>query len=270
MQEDSKNNVPELPEEESNAAKLLRLRGGTEDKIHDEKEIIQEYDRVKNFWYHNKWIVIFAVIFLVGGIVLGSQMIGRTDPDASIMFVGPYAVGATATSEDIEETFTLITEDYNGDGEVAFRFASLLCYNDAQLEAIRTEEDEEGNTMDALTYSRLLQTNTEEKEGFYKIIFLDEFVIWLLDPAFYEEVKKADGFVPLSDIFDYEVEAAIDDTGIRFMETEFAQYYSCFAEMPEDTVLCLRRLSTAAGKGGKAKHENNTEFFRAIVEFKAE
>ena len=50
MQENP-NLTPEQPEEESNAAKLLRIRGGAEDKIHDEKEFITEYDKKKNFWY---------------------------------------------------------------------------------------------------------------------------------------------------------------------------------------------------------------------------
>jgi hypothetical protein len=269
MQENP-NRTPQEPEEESNAAKLLRIRGGAEDKIHDEKEFITEYDKKKNFWYHNKWTIILVSIFAFAIIVFAAQTVGKTTPDASIMYVGPYMPEGNAAS--IEEAFGFVTEDYNGDGEAAFRFASIRCYNPSQLEAIRLEKDEKGNTMDDLTYSRLVQYNGEQKESFQRIIFLDEFVIWLLDPALYEEVRAVDGFLPLSEIFsaDYEIPAAIDATGIRFMETEFARYYECFANLPEDTVLCIRRLSTAAGKSGKEAHAYSIEMFRAIVEFTVE
>ena len=269
MQENP-NLTPKEPEEESNAAKLLRIRGGAEDKIHDEKEFITEYDKPKNFWYHHKWAVILLSIFVFAIIVFATQTVGKSTPDASIMYVGPYVPGVNA--ESIEEAFGFITEDYNDDGETAFRFAFIRCYNPAQLEKIRLEEDEEGNTMDDLNYSRLVQYNGEQKESFQRIIFLDEFAIWLLDPAFYEEVRAVDGFMPLSEIFPDEqvIPEAIDKTGIRFMETEFAKYYDCFAEMPEDTVLCIRRLSTAAGKKGKEAHAYSIEMFRAIVEFTVE
>ena len=268
MQDYPNNNQEQAPEEESNAAKLLRIRGGAEDKLHDEREVIREYDKAENFWYHHKWKIILVAVFLVSALILGSQVIGNTQPDASVMYVGPYYVGENV--ESYTEAFTFLTEDHNEDGEIFFSFASLHCFSDEQLAEMKEQVDANGEKMNDITYTQILQANTQEKESFYKIVFLDEFVIWLMDPAFYQEVKKSDGFVPLSEIFDHEIEAAIDDTGIRFMETEFAQYYTCFADLPADTVLCLRRLSTAAGRNGKREHAYNTETFRAIVEFKAE
>ena len=47
MQEYPNNNQEQAPEEESNAAKLLRIRGGADDKLHDEREVIREYDKVR-------------------------------------------------------------------------------------------------------------------------------------------------------------------------------------------------------------------------------
>ena len=270
MQEDPKmNHANEAPEEESNAAKLLRVRGGdTEDRIHDEAAVVQDYNKAQNFWYHYKWPVIFVAIILVAALIMGAQTLGRVKEDMAIMYVGPYYM--VPLTEPVKEAFGFITEDYNEDGEVAFKFAALHCYSDEQILALQEQEDENGNKMDDLTYSMIAKANAEEKESFYQLVFLDEFAIWLMDPYFYEDVRKVDGFLPLSEIFDYEVEAAIDETGIRFMDTAFAQYYECFAELPEDTVLCLRRLSTVAGKSGKKMHADSIEMFRTIVEFQPE
>lgn len=269
MQENPQTNHNSEMPEESNVAKRLRLQGDRmEDSIHDESKVIREYDRVENFWYHHKWTVIITAVILVCAIILGAQLMGRTEEDAGIMYVGPYYVGEAQA--DIEEALGFLAEDLNGDGEAYFRFSSLHCYTDAQLEELRNRPDANGDTMNGITFSQIMQANTQEKESYYKVIFLDEFIIWLLDPVFYEEVREVGGFMPLSEIFDYQVEAAIDETGIRFMETAYAQYYPCFADMPEDTVLCIRRLSTAVGKKGEAKHARNVEAFRAIVEFRPE
>ena len=268
---DNNREQQEIPEEESNAAKLLRVKGSEtgEDRIHDETAAVKEYDRAENFWYHHKWKVIIVSIVLVCGIILGVQVVGKKDPDASILFAGPYLLGEN--TEKVTEAFTYLLKDYNGDGEINLRFTALRCYSDAQLAELGEETDAKGNKYkDSAAYANLLNANTQERQAFYKVVFVDQFVIYLVDPFLYQDVKEANGWLPLSEIFDHEVGSAIDDTGIRFADTAFAQYYSYFDELPEDTILCIRRVSTTAGKKGKIRHEYNVELFRAIVEFEPE
>lgn len=268
MSENNKKKEQKLHDvEESNAAKLLRIKGSEtgEDRIHDESATVTEYNKAENFWYHHKWAVIFVAFFLVCAIVLIPQF-GNAPADSSVMFAGPYVLGET--TEEIRKVFTSLMEDYNEDGDKVLRFTSMRCYSDEQLAILGEETDADGNKYkNSTAFANLLNSNHQECEAFYKIVFLDEFVIYLVDPFLYEEVKAADGWLPLSEVFDYTVEQAIDDTGIRFADTAFAQYYSCFAELPEDTVLCIRRVSTVSNKKGKIRHGYNVDLFRAIVEF---
>ena len=77
----------------------------------------------------------------------------------------------------------------------------------------------------------------------------------------------------LDELFDHEIEGAIDEYGIRLSETDFGKYFPGVNTLPKDTILCMRRISTLSSfisKGTTEKeYENSLKLFRAIVEFTA-
>ena len=86
------------------------------------------------------------------------------------------------------------------------------------------------------------------------------------------QVKVAEGFVPLSELFgDATVKGAIDEYGIRFSETNFYEFYQSAHIFPEDAVLALRRISTVSAVTGNKKaekvHAYHAEIFKNMADF---
>ena len=79
--------------------------------------------------------------------------------------------------------------------------------------------------------------------------------------------------MPLAEIFEDVPDAAYDDCAIVLARTDFGQYFNGVNDLPEDTLICVRRLSTMAKFKGESKtrkaHEANVELFRQVVAFEA-
>ena len=101
-----------------------------------------------------------------------------------------------------------------------------------------------------------------------------ESVIYMLDPALYQSVKYAGGLIPLAEIFNEAPAGAIDEYGIRLGDTQLYKSFSVLQALPEDTVLCLRRVTTMAVIKGKEKTERmhawHVDLFEKMVTFSLE
>ena len=75
----------------------------------------------------------------------------------------------------------------------------------------------------------------------------------------------------LSDVLGSKPDYAIDDYGVLLSDTNFAQYFKVFARLPEDTVLCMRTISTISIFTGREKTEEkwnwNAEMMRDLFAF---
>lgn len=101
---------------------LIRLKSGVideSDTIKEEHDIIREVhgvERISNFWYHNKIILIFIafLIVVIGFIVYDT--ITREKPDITVMMIANN--GLSARQDELEAFFEKYTDDLNGDGKV--------------------------------------------------------------------------------------------------------------------------------------------------------
>ena len=77
----------------------------------------------------------------------------------------------------------------------------------------------------------------------------------------------------LEEVLGYKPEAALDDYSIRLCDTDFGRYFTCFDTLPENTVLCIRKISSASIFTGiketEKKHEYHKEMFCAVMNFKS-
>ena len=62
-----------------------------------------------------------------------------------------------------------------------------------------------------------------------------------------------------------------DDCSYYLNSLEFSKFFSCFEGFPEDTLVCVRRMTTAASIKGKKKTEkhynNHIEYYEDILNF---
>jgi len=254
-----KNNINE---NESNAARRIRLRG---EDMNEPDNSPLKIDKWANFWYHHKTKVImisfFSIMILIGLV----QLLTRQNPDVYILYSGPDYI---TPNQNVEMCDALeeIMIDYNGDGKVYAQLNDLVFMTADQIKEYESEARADGEEPYVdLTHHK----NTHDR--FVYEVFGQNSSICILAPDQYEIVKAEGGFLPLSELFDEVPEGAIDEYGINLVSTKFAEFYPIFQIFPEDTVIALRRLSTMSALGNKKKaeirYEYHVDLFEKIISF---
>jgi len=263
---ENENRKQETTEEEipqSAAARIMRGLG--EDQKQQPEIEVEPVGFWENFWYHHKWKTIIISFVAVVAIICGVQMSRQDNPDIYVMYAGPAFV-TTNEARSVQDAMKQIMEDYNGDGKKVLLLADFNYYTPEQIEEERQKALADGVELTVDNYG-----NSQAYEQFEMEVIAGESVIYILDPALYENVKRAGGLLPLSEFGDAASAAAIDEYGIRLSETKFAQYFSAMDVFPEDAVLCIRRISTMAVFKGQKKterlHSYHTALFEAILAF---
>ena len=201
--------------------------------------------KFENFWYYHKWHLIGG-IFLA--IVLGiciSQSISKTDPDAYVLYAGECYLPEESVQE-MERIFaSAVEKDTNDDGKKTVELRDIVILSEnKQVTALyqKRHEEEDG------TY--IYSGNTAANESdFYEEIAYGQTVVCLLDEAYFEKVRDEDRLATFEELYGESPENALDEYGIRIHDTEFGNYYELLRELPDDTVLCIKRPTVLHQKG---------------------
>ena len=253
------------PVPESNAAKLLKIREGKDSLSIDSEEPVKK-SFWGNIWYHYKSPILIFISFIIIFAIATGQIMKRDKPDTYILYAGPVYFDSESTKEIESILKSVMSEDYNGDGEKGVQFTNIVYLSEDVIAQRQAEANENGYSLSVNNHA-----NNEEYETFSNEMLSGNSVICLLDPFLYENVKEAEGFLKLSEIFDETPDGAIDEYGIKFSETKICKYYSVFDSLPEDTIFAVRRVSTMSIFKGKEKtekaHQNHVKFARDIINF---
>lgn len=221
-----------------------------------------------NFWYHYKWVTLVTAFFTVTLLIIIVQMISKTNPDSNILYGGPAVLTANQTKE-IENAFNaLLPEDFNGDGE---KITSLQSITLMTKEQIAKAEAEAAENSSVFVYNP--QSLENNKTSFSTQLFSGEYVICLIDPEQYKNAYKAGGFAPLSELFGENniPEYAYDDCALLLSETNFSKFFTAMSFFPDDTLICVRKMSSVSAIKGKSKAEkeynNQLRLFYSIIAF---
>ena len=225
-----------------------------------------------NLWYHYKWIILTVFVFAIFIVVSIIQMAGREDIDMYIMYAGPEVI-TVQNGTYIEKAFENLTpDDLTGDGKVSVSLRDLAILSKEEMEERNEKmEAEEGQT-DGVANAIVVSHMSQNLQTFNQEILGGDSVICLLSPYTYSIVREADGFMPISEILGYTPEGLYDECGIYLAQTEFGRFTEGLYTLPEDTILCIRRLSSMAFLKGtnKTEREHNycVEKFKAAIEWK--
>lgn len=264
-QELSQEGLSQSENNESNAAKRLRLLGmDNEDKIHDESVVIKKGNFFANLWYQHKWALIIGTVLIICGVVLIISLANKPKYDIYLAYTGPMYIDAQ-TQEAINYSFGEMMDDYDGDGEKVINFAGITYQNDEQRK--QSAEEMKAN------YGTVVQTSENRKalETIQMQIMSGTCAIYLMDEALYKEYEA--NMVKMKDILGYVPKESIcaGESGVYFKETDF--YYYMYAtekgraleNLPDDTVLCiLPKLKTM----DEDMYENSCELYKAILDFR--
>lgn len=247
---------------ESNAARRLRALGGDDAPVDDEPVKV---DKIANFWHYNRTKILIGGIFAIILIISLVQLIGRQNPDVSILYSGPDYITPNE-SKAFCTTVESLLDDYNGDGRKYVQFEDIIFMSDDQITAYLEAAiaDDEAASVDTLK-------NKEIEDRFCFEVFGGNAMLCILSYDQYKMVKDGGGFERLDDVFGYIPDGAIDEYGIRYAETKFAIFFDSAKIFPDDAVIALRTLPTASVLTGKTRaeklHEYAEKAIKAIIEF---
>lgn len=101
---------------------LIKLKNGdiTDSEIikeeHDINPPLHGIERMKNFWWHNKYIILLAAFFIIVFGYITYDTLTRTKPDMRVIMTCNN--GLINRTEELEDMFEEYCEDLNGDGKV--------------------------------------------------------------------------------------------------------------------------------------------------------
>lgn len=240
---------------ESNAAKILKSTGWNKDE-NEPPCVVKKAGFFENYWYHHKWATIIAAFFIFIGGVLIFQMATKEKIDIYMLYCGPASITGERNRAIVSVIGQTMSEDYNGDKKKGVMFSTLSYMNKDQIEA--AEKSNPGSFVNT-------QVNMSNYNQFQSELMVGNTVIYLLDPSLYESIRGNGVFVRLDEIFDSDLDSAMDEYGIRLSDTKLYKYYTALQVLPEDTVMCVRRVSDMSVFKGKNKAKKNNEYHVKMI-----
>ena len=182
-------------------------------------------------WYHYKWMIILIALFILFVGVSAVQLLRKEDPDATMMFVGPWCLSQTDISNLTASAETVI-DDYDGNGETVADIFEIVLN--------QVSYTNESGVTDSVLYDYM---NTS-LQRFQVEIRTGDCVIYFLERSFYDLCVDEGILAELDDVLDDAdmPDSIIDKYGIYLSDLDIYTLDG-FNRMPEDTIVCMRRLA---------------------------
>lgn len=125
---------------------LMKLKQGviSDEDIPKEEEVVKQYtvwEKISNFFYHNKMYIIMAsVVALIGGFLI-YDIVTKIDPDVAAMIIAKddeFYVRA----DDMAKILEQYCEDVNGDGHISVRVSYVPAVVDENTNTYYTQSDQ--------------------------------------------------------------------------------------------------------------------------------
>lgn len=224
----------------SERAKVVAATEGIADDASDEIR----GNRFLNFIYHHKALVFaLCVVVILAAFSVWTFFFTGGASDIDILYAGPcrlYDAGAS-----IAPAIRSVRSERDG-----------LSVEITDIEWYSPEYIRENNVkVDAFA-------NAAELDEFRREMTDGDVLVLFLSPELYRQVKGS--LVPLKEIFGEKPWCAADDYAIELWLTDFYNYFTAAQELPEDTLICVRRASEMKSYT-KSRAEEADEKARTLV-----
>lgn len=105
------------------------------------KKEMTRAEKWKNWWHYHKWYAVCGAVLLVIAIDLIGHSLGffTKTPDLQVAYVGKYTLYPDTVSA-LQQTFTSLIDDYNGDGEILVQINQYIMNDEAtDLETMQNQ-----------------------------------------------------------------------------------------------------------------------------------
>ncbi len=196
---------------------------------------------LKHTWFHHKFAILVVAFLLVVSVICLRQCSTRNSYDVDLLYAGPwFACDSSVTISGVDEAFLAMADDYDGDGKKILSYTPLFLLSQEQLEAIRAENESKPDEEKIYISTNLLKDNRDMLDA---DIMTGEMCLCLLDPTIFQYFRENDLVDPLTAYLPAEAipQNEYENYGFFLKDTDFGRYFSTFTDLPENTILCMRR-----------------------------
>ena len=222
-------------------------------------------EKLSDFWFHHRGKVIIGVILLLIVILTVSQIFGKRNNDVMVLYSGSaYLSGEQQNA--IQNLLTALCGDAQDKEGFLAGLTQYQVYSKEQIESIRAETFADGSHNFVNS-----EYNSENYENLYNYIMTGDTAILMLEPWLFDELRKNDRLVPMSELFSA-VPPSTEEYGygITLGETAVYEAYEILQLLPENTVLCFLKPYVFGNTGKESKYTQMKEVFRSIVNYTPE
>lgn len=222
-----------------------------------------------NFWYHYKWHSLLSLFLVFTVTICTLQMCRKESYDIHILYAGEQAIDRTrgediSDYDKISQYLTRNATDRNKDGKTLVAFKDLYILDESDMKPGGSDKDNEDGKLSDSDYQRTYN----DREALRNIMLSGNYYVCLFSHEVYESYRDSGALMNLNaesilgegaDVVYY------DDTmcGIYLSSTAFAKQYPICTILPEDTVLCLKRVPYA--QTGKKDYKASVEYIKNMV-----
>lgn len=223
---------------------------------------------LENYWYHYKWHTLIVAFFVIMLTVMGVQMCSRERDDIYIIYAGPEIISDDRRGQISDAFQQMLEVDYDGNGKKTVDFMDLILMNHDELKQAYADG--------ANQYFLNEGTVEQAKETLSVQAMAGDYVIFLIGKEWYKSLHNASAFVTFTELEEMGMKLPsgakkYDDCSYYLNSLDFSEFFSCFEGFPDDTLVCVRRMTTAASIKGKKKTEkhynNHIEYYEDILNF---
>ena len=222
---------------------------------YDSTEIVSEnrvYNKLQNFWYHNKWTVIVVAFFVCVVVVCTLQMFGKEKYDVSIVYGGTAHMESDERAAFVGALQSVLPEDYDNNGSKSVGLVEYQIFSEKEIYT-EVEKEVDGELVTVKEPMVALNWNTEQYSSMQSAVSkTGEYSLCFASPYVYEQLLKG-----------YAVEGK---TG-RLGDTDFYLYNEAVQVLPADTVVCLLRQFMVGQSSKNEIYNRSVALFDAIVAY---
>ena len=217
-------------------------------------EIVTEnraFNKLQNFWYHNKWTVIVVTFFVCVILVCTVQMLGKDKYDTTVLYGTTVHMDAEQRAAFLSAVQSVLPEDYDKDGKKSVGMVDYQIFSEDELYVeIETEIDGVQTTLIEERVSA--HWNNDQRSSFLSAVQTGEYSLCFVSPHVYELLTKDKNVVSKS---------------FCLGETDFYRYNEAVKVLPEDTVICLLIQFPMGTSGKDDAYARSSALYDAILAY---
>ena len=221
---------------------------------YDSTEIVTEnklFNKLQNFWYHNKWTVIIVAFFACVVLVCTLQMINKDKQDVTVLYGTTEYLDAQERAAFLSAVQSLLPEDYDKDGHKTVAMVDYQIFSEQELyEEIETEVD--GEMITVKVEKVATHWNADQYSSMQNAVKTGEYSLCFASPYVYEKLLA--GY-------------AVEGKTVRLGDTDFYRYNEALWVLPEDTVVCLLRQYAVGASRKDDIYARSAALYDAIVTY---